>query len=285
MMRCFYFREDCYGLISKSIFTWIEKILKAADFITVNGNFLLQYVKIFNEKSAIIPDPIDLKLFSNMPKRKQSITTIGWEGNGHVHYENLSLLVKPLEKIAERHDFRFKMVSYLGDLRIKQMFNKLERKAEVDYGPANWQPANDFITSISDFEIMVSPLQKTFWCEGKSALRVGLGMALGIPVVASPIGEQKYIIQNSVSGFFAQDEDAWSNYLEMLLNDENLTETMGARGKEIAEESCPSKHQARNFLILLRQSGMRLKNLRQLSPRTSTLFSGVLFQFLKLLEH
>jgi len=34
--------------------------------------------------------------------------------------------------------------------------------------------------------------------ETARALRVGVGMAMGIPVVASPVGEQKYVCTLSV---------------------------------------------------------------------------------------
>ena len=34
-------------------------------------------------------------------------------------------------------------------------------------------------------------------------------MAAGIPVIASPIGENKIIIENNINGFLAKDNNDW----------------------------------------------------------------------------
>ncbi|RLE46389.1 MAG: hypothetical protein DRJ31_10075 [Candidatus Methanomethylicota archaeon] len=62
-----------------------------------------------------------------------------------------------------------------------------------------------------------------------------MGMAMGIPVVASPVGEQKYVVKHGVSGFLARNEDEWYNYLRMLIEDENLRRRVGREGRKTAE--------------------------------------------------
>jgi len=214
----------------------LEKVIHNANFITVNGHFLLRYAKTYNENVSIIYDPIDTDLFRPVSKKPSKETVIGWEGNATVHLENLSIIIKPLEKLAKKYDFKFKIVSSLGDPRVKQLFRQLEKYIEIDYGPPHWLPINKFAKLLTDLDIMVAPLRRTLWNEGKSALRVGIGMSMGTPVVASPVGEQKYIIRHGVNGFLARNEDEWIHYLELLIEDGKLRREMGRRGRKTAEE-------------------------------------------------
>ena len=218
----------------------LEGVVKNADFVTVNGHYLLKYVQSLNQNSALIHDPVDVDLFVPKSKSRSNEITIGWHGNPRMHYKNLQMLIKPLEKIAHKYDIKFKVVSYLGDLKVKQMFRTLEKVVEVDYGLDHWVPLAKYSQLLSDFDIMVAPLQKTLWYEGKSALRVGIGMAMGLPVVASPVGEQKYVLRHGINGFLAKGEEEWYNYLKMLIEDSNLRDSMGKSGRETAEKELSS---------------------------------------------
>ena len=62
-----------------------------------------------------------------------------------------------------------------------------------------------------------------------------MGMAMGIPVVASPVGEQKYIIKHGVNGFLVHNEVEWVKYLSLLIEDEEMRRNMGKQGRITAE--------------------------------------------------
>jgi glycosyltransferase involved in cell wall biosynthesis len=228
---------------------YLEKIIENADYVTVNGHFLLHYAENFNQKASIIHDPIDTEMFS--PKKKVTDpgkVVIGWEGNARVHHRNLAMLVKPLKEIGKEYDnVKFKIASSLGDPSIKEMFSPLESVMEVDYGSEHWIPMQIFAKLIYDFDISVSPLESTMWNEGKSALRVGTSMAMGIPVVASPVGGQKYVVKHGVNGFLARNEEEWCNYLRILIEDEELRKEMGFRGREIAEKELSAEVNGRKL--------------------------------------
>jgi glycosyltransferase involved in cell wall biosynthesis len=214
----------------------LESIIKNADLVTVNGHYLFEFAYSLNKNTEIVHDPIDTRLFyprRNKPRNRK--LTLGWEGVPNNHYDNLAILVVPLTKLSKEYDLKFKLVSSLGDPKIKHMFKSLEETMEIDYGSKQWLPNAQFVESISDFDILLSPLQRTPWFEGKSALRAGIGMALGIPVVASPVGEQKYAIRQGTTGFLATNEDDWYSYLKKLITDDELRKVMGRNGKEIVE--------------------------------------------------
>jgi len=218
----------------------LERLLKNADFVTANGHYLLRYAKMFNQRVALIRDPVSPFFFSKRSRTVSDRITIGWEGDGRVHYESLAILVKPLQRLARKYDLRFKIVSYLGNPKIKKLFERLEKIMEIDYGSDRWLPLKDFRELLSDFDIMAATLMKTPWYEGKSAGRAGIGMAMGIPIVASPVGEQKYIIRHGENGFLAGNEEEWYNYLKLLIEDDKLRKSMGRKNAQVAEKELSS---------------------------------------------
>ena len=232
---------------------YLEKVIRSANFVTVNGHYLLGYVKSFNRNVTILHDPVNTKLFSPTHRRKCDKVTIGWEGNAIVNYDSLTILVDSLKKLAQKYDIRFKIASYLGDLRVKRLFNKLESLIEIDYGSDSWLPLESFAELLYDFDIMVAPLKNALWYEGKSALRVGLGMAMGIPVVASPVGEQKHVIKHGFNGFFAKSEEEWYKYLEMLIENDDLRKKIGKEARKTAERELSLEVNGRKLYRIIRK--------------------------------
>jgi glycosyltransferase involved in cell wall biosynthesis len=213
-----------------------ELMIKKSDFVTANGHYLLKYVQALNCNSTIIHDPIDTKLFTPSLKNHKNKITIGWEGVPRHHYSSLILLKESLKRLSEEYDIRFKMVSSLGDPQVKKIFSKLENSLEIDYGPKEWLPLASLSKEMAEFDVMVAPLQSTLWYEGKSALRAGLGMALGIPVVASSVGEQKYVIKHNINGMLANNSGDWYKSLRALIDDDGLRKEIGFRGRMTVEE-------------------------------------------------
>lgn len=222
--------------IRSPAFSHFEKIVKEADFVTASSHYTLKYMKLINRNASVIHDPVDVENIIPKNKCNSNKITIGWEGDPDSHIDNLAILTKPLEKISKEYEIKFKIVSWLGDIRVKQIFKKLEKHAEVDYGADHWVSQTEHLNLCQDFDIMVAPLQSTQWYEGKSAFRVGIGMAMGIPVVASPVGEQKYVIKHGVNAFLARNEEEWYNYLKMLIEDEDLRRRIGREGRKTAEK-------------------------------------------------
>lgn len=240
--------------IRSPLHIYLEKMMSSADFVTVCSHYLLKYAKLFNNRSDIILDPIDTEIFSPRLRRKKSHkkVTIGWQGDPRGHYNNLGILIKPLEKLALKYDFKFKIVSYLGDLKVKLMFSKLERLIEIDYGSENFLPIHHFAELLSDIDIMVAPLVVNPKNEAKSSLRIGIGMALGVPVVASPVGEQKYIIKHGINGFLAQNDEEWCKYLGLLMEDEDLRKSIGQEARKTAEKELSLKQNAKKLYNIIR---------------------------------
>jgi len=214
----------------------LEKVMEISNALTVSSHFILFYAKKFNINSFLIHTPVDINIFYPATKKKTDRLTIGWIGNARGHFKNLEMLRAPLMKLGKQYDICFKIVSYLGDNRVKMAFKQVEEVVEVDYGLEKWVALRELPKYISDFDLLVSPLVKSFWFEGKSIVRTAVGMAMSLPVVASPVGEQKYVIKHGFNGFLAKNGEEWYLYLKKLLDDDRLRETIGKRGRETAQK-------------------------------------------------
>jgi glycosyltransferase involved in cell wall biosynthesis len=216
-------------------YSCVEKMIMEADAVIASNHYLLGYAKRLNQKAFLVHVPVDSNLFSPQLRKHHLKVTVGWQGNPGNHHANLAMLIKPLEELAKTHNFRFKIASYMGDPEVKRMFKKLENLVEIDYGSNHWLPLSGFAEELSDIDILVAPLAKNRWNEGKSALRVSMGMAMGIPTVASPVGEQKHVIHHGINGFLAEKEEDWPIYVGKLIGDAELRTYMGKRARETIE--------------------------------------------------
>ena len=232
-----------FGVNIKSpMFIHLNRLISTADCVTVNGHYLGSYAKGFNPNVTIVHDPVDVDLYKpSMRKSDDSVITIGWEGVPRNHYNNLKILLAPLKRLSREYRFKFKLVSYLGDPKVVDIFSGQEKFYQIDYGLPYFVSPRQIPALISDFDILLSPIQSTAWYEGKSAARAGMGMSMGIPVVASSAGEQKHVIKNGYNGFLAKTEDDWYRYLAMLIEDKNLRQKIGSQGRKTAEDQLSIK--------------------------------------------
>ncbi len=222
-------------------FSHLEKIARESQATTASSHSILLYMRKFNDNSHLIHTPVDVSVFNPLLRKEADKFTIGWVGNAPGHLANLKILCRPLVELGKRYDIRFKMVSYMGDPRVKKAFGEVEKFVDVDYGLESWIRFERLNRIISDFDVLVAPLVKNPWFDGKSIVKVSMGMAMGLPVVGSSVGEQKYVIRHSINGFFSNREEEWFENLKTLIEDHKLRVSMGKLGRKTAEEELSSR--------------------------------------------
>ena len=89
--------------------------------------------------------------------------------------------------------------------------------------------------SISSFDIGIMPLMDQPFERGKCGYKLIQYMACGLPVVASPVGVNRQIVEHGVNGFLAATPDEWERALTTLLGDARLRQRMGQAGRQKVE--------------------------------------------------
>jgi hypothetical protein len=90
--------------------------------------------------------------------------------------------------------------------------------------------------SIASFDIGIMPLLDGAFERGKCGYKLIQYMACGLPVVASPVGVNRQIVEHGVNGFLAETPEQWEQALQTLLADAGLRQRMGQAGRLKVEQ-------------------------------------------------
>ena len=93
------------------------------------------------------------------------------------------------------------------------------------------------------------PLHKASQWQLSSENRLTLNMAMGIPVVASPVPAYKPVIEHGKNGYIAATRDDWVKYLKEL-SDPELRELMGQCARDAVINRFSKEEQARKLVAV-----------------------------------
>ena len=202
----------------------ISEIVTASSQVIVGNQVLGVYARLYNPRVTVIPTPVDTERFQcRSALRKAGRVVIGWMGS-HTTAGYLRAVEHPLVTVARRYpEVEFRVVGAspvpLGVPRLRSTAWSLEREQD----------------DLEDFDIGLMPMPDTAWARGKCGFKALLYMSVGLPVVASPVGVNRDIVQDGLSGFLATTEQEWIDRLSHLIEDRTLRERMGAAGRAIVE--------------------------------------------------
>jgi glycosyltransferase involved in cell wall biosynthesis len=95
------------------------------------------------------------------------------------------------------------------------------------------------------------PLPDTQYTQAKAGFKLLQYMAAGIPVVSSPIGINRELIERSQAGFLASSPAEWEEALRVLATDPDLRRQMGHRGRAFVDGYADLDAQALTLARLL----------------------------------
>jgi glycosyltransferase involved in cell wall biosynthesis len=214
--------------VYKNIENDLINILRNSKHIVVGNEYLKNYVLKYNSNVSIIPTPVDCDKFrpTEKPKdEKQKEIIIGWTGMGG----NL-IYLKQLDKVFDR------IFEKMGDIvKLKIISDKEYRPGIPQIINCKWN-LNSEIDELKTIDIGIMPLTDDEFTKGKCGYKALLFMSLGIPVIASPVGVNKEIIQDGINGFLAESENEWIQKIEKLIKDSALRHKIGIAGRKTVEK-------------------------------------------------
>jgi len=212
-----------------------KHIIRMSKAVIVANRFLKEYADKFNKNVYVIPTCVDTEKF-NVSKKNNDPLVIGWVGSPTTA-PYLDIIFHVMRRLSRKYDFIFKIVGAGEDIFIKEV--KVENFA--------WQlsrEAEDF----KSMNIGIYPVSDTLWACGKAGFKAIQYMSVGAPVVASPVGMIKEIIQDGVNGFLAGTEDEWVEKISRLIEEPGLKEKIGLAARETAENKFSVKVNVPKYL-------------------------------------
>lgn len=221
----------------------IRKIIELSDTVIVGTPYLKDYALRFNKNTKIIPTTIDTDKYRLARKQysKDAAVCIGWSGS-YTTAQHLILLKNVFRKLFNKFKIQIKVIGAPSDFSIDGL--PIVQK--------EWRLDNE-IGELSSFDIGVMPLPDDEWGRGKCGLKALQYMALGIPVVCSPVGVNKEIIRDGANGFSADSEEEWIEKISRLIEDSELRKRIGFAGRKTVEANFSVKANAPKYLEIIKK--------------------------------
>ena len=201
-----------------------EATVRVADLVIAGNRHLA--AEVVNRPTEILPTGVDLSLFKPRPVRTQvSGCVFGWIGTAEnlAQWQRLLPVFKRI--IAVDPTVRFKVVS-----------NHRPPECDLPVDFERFSLARE-AACLDDFDVGLMPLEDTPWCRGKCSCKALQCMAMGQPVVLSPVGMNREVVEAGVSGAFATTEEEWVAELLRLAGDLELRSKMGRAARAVVERS------------------------------------------------
>lgn len=221
------------------------KLIARADRVVVGCRYLADFARqhaTHPEAVSIIPTVVDGSVYRPDPsKRTAGKITIGWVGTprgSRTFLEALMPVMRDFSRLYPQVQWRFVGAEPFDVEGLPVEFKTWKLSEEV--------------SDIQSFDIGLMPLTDDVYTRGKCGFKLIQYMNCGIPVVCSSVGANLDIVEHAASGYFATGSEEWASALSHLIDDAELRQTMGARGRALSEQQYSLDTQAPRLLEVLR---------------------------------
>ncbi|MBW2039431.1 MAG: glycosyltransferase family 4 protein [Deltaproteobacteria bacterium] len=200
-----------------------KNMVKTCDLIIAGNRFLKEEAtKYVDERKVhVIPTVVDIEKYA--PKQydlEKDDVILGWLGSqGTLHY--LKTLLPVFGEIGRRFPF----------IQLKIVCNDFFDVPNMKVIKKKWSEADE-VVDLQGFDIGLGPLTDDVWTRGKCGLKLIQYLAVGVPVVCSPVGANKEIVLNGEVGFWSSGQREWIEKLNILISNPKLRKKMGEKGRE-----------------------------------------------------
>lgn len=191
------------------------------------------------ETVEVIPTVVDLERYPVKVKTNEEKFVIGWIGTKSTFEKHLLPHRNWILKLQEDENVEFHIVGITEDMNLGQ---------NVKYIP--WTEATE-VANIHRFDIGIMPLQDSLWEKGKCSYKIIQYFASGIPAIASPVGMNKEVVKEGISGVTATNEHEWLAAIKNLMKDDDKRQAFGQAGRKSVEKQFALQVTAAKWVAIL----------------------------------
>lgn len=211
----------------------IDVVMRRATTVITGNDYLAERARLAGAKRVeLLPTVIDLERYKQvqsseiMQRQKDGVFTIGWVGTP-VTAKYLNMIGPALAEVSAKKRVRLVAVGLdtlsFGGVTVETRPWSEDSEAE----------------QIRSFDVGIMPLPDHLWERGKCGYKLIQYMACGLPVIASPVGVNRQIVEQGKTGFLASTQSDWCNALTSLIDNRELALQLGRSGREkVAKDYC-----------------------------------------------
>lgn len=198
----------------------LRPLIAGAAGVSAGNDYLAAYARQWNDRVAVVPTVVDSDRYRPAADVRAGAPVIGWIGS-----PSTWLFVRPmlplLAELCRTTGARFLAVG-AGDAAARDRFAGMELRA--------WAEERE-IADIQSMDIGIMPLPDEPWARGKCGYKLIQYMACGLPVIASPVGVNRAIVEPGANGFLAESGEDWRKALSALIGDSDMRRRFGDSGR------------------------------------------------------
>jgi glycosyltransferase involved in cell wall biosynthesis len=207
-----------YSLRRKMSF---KRMLGFVDLVVAGNAFLREEAEKYHRSVVVLPTPVDGERYREKTYRENKTVRIGWIGDhGSIHY--MESYKDVWEGLGRKYGDRVALAVICDTF--------IDTK-EIETIKIPWSGESE-ISNLSRLDIGVMPLFDDLWSRGKCGFKIIQYLGVGVPVVSTPVGINRDVVEDGVNGFWAGTKEEWHEKLSILIEDAALRERMGREGRK-----------------------------------------------------
>lgn len=202
----------------------IRKVLPLCTHVSAGNQYLAEFARQYNNNVTVIPSTIDTEKYVPLENDSKRVT-IGWVGS-HTTVKHFELVINVYRDLKTK---------YGESIAFKVIGDPNYRNEELGIIGEKWSNERE-VELFNSIDIGVMPLDEDAWTKGKCGMKGLLYMSVGKPAVMSAVGMNTEIIEHGVNGFIPVGEKEWFDVLCLLIEDPDLRNVIGERGRQTVED-------------------------------------------------
>ena len=198
--------------------TIINDFVRSCKIVLVGSDVLVKHFRKLNQSTFKLTTPVYDTIITKSNRNKTF--TIGWIGTFFSHRDNvLQILLPAIHQLSTNIKLSLIGVTEDTDRTTIRDYFADKTNVQVEFSSfSDWE--NDLALSkeIVQFDVGTSPLIENEINEAKSAFKIKQYQACGLPVLASPIGENTKYIKHRINGYLCHTVWDWVKFLNELYN-------------------------------------------------------------------
>ncbi len=218
----------------------LPRMLYASRVAIVENDYTKDYAGQFCDRVEIITGPIDTDRYSPRDSADAQQVILGWIGS-QTTTAYLDRITDILDRVAEVRP----------NVRLRLIGARPVRTKRIETEARQWSLDTE-VEDLTGCDVGLMPLPDDLWTRGKGGYKLLQYGAVGLPVVASPVGVNKEIVVDGETGFLVSDEEDWVSRLIELVDDPELRTRMGRAGRERMLQQFSLGHSSRKLIEILK---------------------------------
>jgi glycosyltransferase involved in cell wall biosynthesis len=218
-----------------------HNMTRRADWVVADSSYLRSIIEPLNPRVTWIPDNVDTARYAGVrDHRSGGPLRLVWSGVG----KKAAHLLEIRDVLAALRDVELVLVSDEPPEVMRILAAAIPCRF-VRFSPRK------YLRALHASDAIISPKRLVNAYEmGHTEYKITLGMAVGLPAVASPQQSYREAIEHRGGGFICQTPREWSDALERLRSP-SLRADVGGRARQTVHEKYATPVVARQYLALL----------------------------------